>query len=237
MRTVTTPALLLAAGAIFTLAGCKSINQPVLARPDAQLAGDIQSKLSADKAFSSPDSPDLQVAVANGVATLTGVATDDNSRLEAGTDASQVPGVKQVVNDLTLPAPEVADSCLPPAPVHHASMQVRRHHEPLPELASNYVPPAPAPAPVAPPPPPPPAPTYIAPPPAVVVPPAPVVVPPAVGVVVPVRPLYYGYARPYVGIGIYGRPGYVRPGYVRPGFGRPVRPYGFYRGGGRNFRR
>jgi|GEM_PF-6358610 len=229
MRTFSSSALLLAAGALLSLAGCKNMEKPVLARTDAQLAGDIQSKLSSDQTFSGPESPDLHVAVTNAVATLSGQAIDDNARLQAATDASQVPGVKEVVNDITVPTAETANACLPPV-AHHASMHTHRKHEPI-QLASNYVPPAPAPEPL-------PAPAPAPPPPACDCGPAPVAAPVVMPapVVVPVRPMYaYGYAPTVgIGVGIYGRPGYYGRGFVRP-----IRPYGGYgfRGGARFYGR
>lgn len=184
--------LLLLAGAALAVAGCKSFVKPVEARTDAQLAGDVQTKLSAIPAFSGPNSPTLQVAVNHGVATLNGQADNDNDRLLAATDAGQVPGIHEVVNDITLPSDQ-ASLCAPP-PVH-VRHHVRHHHPAPPEMAS------------APPPPMPPAPVYASAPMCACGPvPAPVVVP---------APVYaYGYPVPAVGIGIgfYGR-GYYGRGY------------------------
>lgn len=220
--------LLLLAGAALAVAGCKSFVKPVEARTDTQLAGDIQAKLSAIPAFSGPNSPTLQVAVNHGVATLDGQADNDNDRLLAATDASQVPGVHEVVNDLTVPTDQ-ASLCAPP-PVH-VRHHIRRHHEPAPEMASA---PPPPPAPVAPPPPP--APVYAA-------APAPMCACGPVPVAVPAPVVAYGYAPvPAVGIGIglYGRGYYGRGYYGGRGYVRPVRPYGGYYGrggGGRGFAR
>jgi hypothetical protein len=221
MQRITPPALLLvSAAALLALAGCKNFEKTVhAARSDSQIAGDIQTRISSEPAFSTTDSPNVNVAVTNGVATLSGQAPDDHARLIAATDASKVDGVHEVVNDMTLAGEQIAQNqnpdpsaCIVPHRVHHhAKQKVER----APELASSYVPPAPAPAPVAPPPPPPPAPVYAAAPScgcgAVAVAPAPVV---AYG---------YGYA-PAIGVGIYARPGFVRPGYVGA-----VRPYGYGR--------
>jgi hypothetical protein len=224
MRTLPSPALLLAAAALVSLAGCKNMEKPVLARTDAQLAGDIQSKLSGDKTFSTPDSPDVHVAVTNGVATLSGETPDSNVRLQAATDASQVAGVKEVVNDIALPTTETADACVPPAPAHHASLHLHRRHERAPEMASAYVPPAPEP--IAPPP----APAYVPQPDCNC---GPVAVP--APVVVPARPAIYGYGYgPAIGVGIYARPGFVGRGY---GYARPYGFRGGFRGGARFYGR
>jgi hypothetical protein len=238
MQRFTSPALLLvSAAALLTLVGYKSLEKTVsAARSDAQIAGDIQTKLSAEPAFSGADSPDVRVAVTNGVATLSGQAPDDNTRLMAAADASKIDGVKEVVNNMTLldAQPKNPNTAVCPAPrrVRHRAKAKR---ERAPELASDFAPPAPEPepAPVAPQP---------APPPAPVTPqPAPVFAPPVCGcvpmvvmpapIVVPAQPIFaWGFA-PAIGIGISARPGWVRP------WGWGARPFAFARPGGRGFAR
>ena len=223
--TLRSTTFLLGAAALIALAGCKSLDKPVLARTDAQIAGDVQNNLSKESSLAGPD---IQVAATNGVVTLTGQANDDDARLLASTDASKVLGVKQVVNDLTVTSDQTqaVNSCVPPVHKHHARLRTEKKLPPL-ELSETAPPPpptapAPAPEPVAPPPPAPACNCGVAYAPAPMV--AAVVPPP---VVYPVRPIY-GYG-PGIGVGIYARPGF----YGRPGFVRPVRPYGFYgRGGG-----
>ena len=51
------------------------------ARTDQQISNDVQAKISAESALSEQN---IQVAVANGVATLSGAANDDASRALAG---------------------------------------------------------------------------------------------------------------------------------------------------------
>jgi hypothetical protein len=228
MQRFTSPALLLvSAAALLTLAGYKSLEKPVsAARSDTQIAGDIQTKLSAEPAFSGAASPDVRVAVTNGVATLSGQAPDDHTRLMAATDASKVDGVKEVVNNMTLldaqPKNQNTSACPVPRRVRHRA-KTRIEHAP--ELASSFVPPVPEPAPVAPQPAPPqPAPAF-APPPCGCVP---MVVMPA-PIVVPAQPVFaWGFAPP-IGVGIWARPGWGRP------WGWGARPFAFARPGGRAF--
>jgi hypothetical protein len=96
---------------IMSLAGCK--NQPA-ARTDQQIAGDIQAKIKGEAALSQQN---IQVSVANSVATLNGTVTDEASRALAANDSGSIPGVKTVVNNLTVqPAPEAATAAAPPQP-------------------------------------------------------------------------------------------------------------------------
>lgn len=226
MQRFTPPVLLLLSAALVMLIGYRSLEKTVsAARSDAQIAGDIQAKLSSEPAFSRAGSPNVHVAVTNGVATLSGQVPDNQARLMASTDASKVDGVKEVVNDLTLANAKNQSQnqntsvCTPPHRVHHRARAKTEH---APELASDFVPPAPTPAPE---------PAPVAPPPAPVYPPCacvPMVVLPAT-VMVPAPPVVYAFGfPPAVGIGIYARPGWVRPyPYARPfAYGRPAgRPF------------
>ena len=76
-------------------AGCKT--HPA-ARTDQQISADVQAKISGESALASQN---IQVSVANGVATLSGTVTDEASRALAGNDSGTVDGVKTVVNNLT----------------------------------------------------------------------------------------------------------------------------------------
>lgn len=194
--------LLLLAGAALAVTGCKSFVKPVEAKTDTQLAGDVQARLSAVPAFSGPNSPTMHVAVAHGVATLTGQADNDNDRQLAANDASQVPGIHEVVNDLAVSGDQAPLCAVPPTPVHH---HIRHRRVSAPEVASESVAPPP-PAPIAPPP------VYAsASAPMCTCGPVPVAVP--APVVVPAPVYAYGYAPvPAIGIGIgfYGHRGYVR---------------------------
>jgi hypothetical protein len=147
-------------------AGCKKestvAEQP--ARTDQQISNDVQAKISAESALSGQN---IQVAVANGIATLSGAANDDASRALAGNDAGGVDGVKTVVNNLTVQAPKQAAAPVAPPPPVSERERKRKHREekqvaqaappPEPTPAQEPAPqqtPAPPPAPTPPPPPP-----------------------------------------------------------------------------------
>lgn len=147
-------------------AGCKQA-----AKTDQQLTADIQAKIQGEQALSGQN---IQVTVANGVATLNGTVTDEASRALAANDSGTIGGVKTVVNNLTVQssAPQTSAAGAPqpaaappaaPAPRPRASDNPRHHRDrdhdqqaaPLPpqQVASN-----PEPAPVQAPAPPPPSP-------------------------------------------------------------------------------
>jgi hypothetical protein len=153
----------LLASALLFAAGCKQQQAAAPpARTDQQIAGDVQAKISAESALNGQN---IQVAVNNGVATLSGTANDDASRALAGNDAGSVDGVKTVVNNLTVQPPRQAAAPPPAAPAPTREDRKRKHREEkqVAEAAPPPPPPAstPAPAPVdqqptpAPPPPPP----------------------------------------------------------------------------------
>src|ERR1700722_7644729 len=125
-------------------AGCKKeptvAEQP--ARTDQQISNDVQAKISAESALSGQN---IRVAVANGIATLSGAANDDASRALAGNDAGSVEGVKTVVNNLTVQPPQTAAApvAAPPPPV--VEKKKKRHEEK--QVAQAAPPPEPAPAP------------------------------------------------------------------------------------------
>jgi hypothetical protein len=75
-------------------------------RSDAAIASEIQGKIDAD-----PNLPTKQVTVgaSNGVVTLSGTVSSDLERTAAANDASQVEGVKTVLNNLRV-APAAAST-------------------------------------------------------------------------------------------------------------------------------
>jgi hypothetical protein len=88
------------------LAGChKTVD-------DATLTTRVQSALAADPSIGQQQ---VQVAVQNGVVTLTGNMTDDTATSVASQDAARVPGVKEVVNDLTVAGVAVPPTITSPA--------------------------------------------------------------------------------------------------------------------------
>jgi len=148
---------------------------------DAQITSDIQSKLSADSGLAGK-----QIAVQSdkGSVTLSGVVDNDAQREAAARYAASEPGVKQVVNNLTVGA-EQAEATPPPAEQQQQPEQPtqaekprpskRRHHDDYDSSnasaqMNNSAPPPSTPPPVAqapaeappPPPPPPPPPQKVA---------------------------------------------------------------------------
>ena len=77
---------------------------------DAQLASDIQTRLSADSGLQGKQ---LSVQSANGTVTLSGTVDNENQRQAAARYAASAEGVKQVVNNLQV-APPVASIEPPP---------------------------------------------------------------------------------------------------------------------------
>ena len=113
---------------LISATGCR--NQTA-ARTDQQITADIQAKINGENALSGQN---IQVSVANGVATLSGTVSDETSRALAGNDSGTVEGVKTVVNNLTV-APQVAAPAAPPAaqpaqapPPAPEKSQDKRHH-------------------------------------------------------------------------------------------------------------
>lgn len=91
-------ALMLTAG---LLAGCKSLQ--TAGHSDQQIATAVQAKIHNETALANQD---IQVSVADGIATLSGSVSDNASRALAGNDSGSVAGVKTVVNNLTVQPPQ-----------------------------------------------------------------------------------------------------------------------------------
>jgi outer membrane biosynthesis protein TonB len=144
---------------------------------DAQLTSNIQSKLATDSGLQGKQ---LGVKAESGTVTLSGTVDNDAEREAAARYASTEPGVKQVINNLTVAAPPPVETAQAPpqapapapAPVEEAKpspapkprRHVRERSTPSSSNDTNQAPvaamtPAPAmapPAPSTPPPPPPP---------------------------------------------------------------------------------
>ncbi len=90
---------------------------------DAQIANDIQSKISADSGLQGKQ---LVVQTANGTVTLSGQVDNDAQRDAAARYASSVAGVKQVVNNLQA-GPQQAEQT-PPQQERRSSAAKRRHN-------------------------------------------------------------------------------------------------------------
>lgn len=119
----------LAAGAaallgLSLIAGCKS--RQAAPPTDQQLTSAIQSKIHGESAL---DGQNIQVSVSNGVATLSGTVIDDASRALAGNDSGTVPGVRTVVNDLTVqPEQQAAAPASAPEVAHQPAPEIRPEH-------------------------------------------------------------------------------------------------------------
>ncbi len=112
---------------------------------DAQLTSDIQSKLSADSGLQGKQ---LGVTASAGTVTLSGSVDNENEREAAARYAASVPGVKQVINNLTV-NPAVAEVAPPPvqeqpAPRSTAKPRASKPRERVMPSSSGDNPPAPA---------------------------------------------------------------------------------------------
>jgi hypothetical protein len=109
------PSTIMAATALavaLSLAGCKTT--PAAApTDDASLTTALQSRIAGDGALSSEP---IQASVQKQVATLNGTVSSEAARSLASADAAQIPGVKTVVNNLTVQAsaPVVTAAATPP---------------------------------------------------------------------------------------------------------------------------
>ncbi len=98
---------------------------------DATLTSKIQATLAADSAVAGQP---VQVAVQDGVATLTGSVSNDAQRVLAARDAAGVDGVKKVVDSITIgtataaaePLPMPTPSPAPAAPVTSKTLPVTK---------------------------------------------------------------------------------------------------------------
>jgi hypothetical protein len=110
--------------------------QPAPVRDDQQIGGDIQAKITGESALAGQN---IQVTVANGVATLNGKVDNDASRALAAADSASVDGVRTVVNNLVVAPVRAAKPVPAPKPE-------RRHKQ---VVAENVPPPPPPPPPAA----------------------------------------------------------------------------------------
>ena len=79
---------------------------------DAQITGDVQSKLNSDSGLAGKQ---INVQAANGTVTLSGSVDNDTQRDAAARYASSVPGAKQIVNNLQVaPTPAPAETAQAP---------------------------------------------------------------------------------------------------------------------------
>ncbi len=137
--------MLLALGIV---SGCKSqqATEQSGTRTDQQVTSDIQSKIQSESALAGQN---IQVSVANGVATLSGTVGDEASRSLAGNDSGSIEGVKTVVNNLTVaqaekpaaPTPAPAESRKPATRPNRRPVQAQEAPAPPPaQPAANQMP-------------------------------------------------------------------------------------------------
>ena len=133
--------------------GCSKAN-------DAQITSDVQAKMNTDSGLQGKQ---LGVQSVNGTVTLSGAVDNDAQRNAASAYAASIPGVKQVVNNLTVGAApaEMAQNQPAPAADQGRPPASTRRRKPSPSDFSSFSSPAPPPAPA-----PPAAPAAPAPPPA-----------------------------------------------------------------------
>jgi hypothetical protein len=178
-RNLSTSRAILATAALtlaLAAAGCKS-SAPA-PTDDAALTAALQSRISGDTALSNEP---IQPSVQQQIATLNGTVSNEAARSLAAADAAQVPGIKTVINNLTVqaPAPAITSAAAPPsalpsppapeaskskqaAPIKSKPAPIVRQHAPVdtpsPQVADTAPPPRSQEPP--PPPPPPPAPAF-----------------------------------------------------------------------------
>jgi BON domain len=156
IKNLPTSRALLAATALalaFSLAGCKASSSAPPA-DDATLTTALQSRLAGDGALSAEP---IQSSVKGQVATLNGTVSSEAARSLASADASQIPGIKTVVNNLTVQAepPAVTATATPPPPPPAPKPAAAAKPKPLPPAKSKAAPitresPPPPPEPTAP---------------------------------------------------------------------------------------
>jgi BON domain len=102
--------------------GCSQLQHSSTASNDAasgdpQITNAIQSKLYANPAIQTKQ---ITVQTANGVVTLAGSAATEAERTAASAEAATIPGVKTVINNITVTPAQtaaVAEPVAPPAPL------------------------------------------------------------------------------------------------------------------------
>jgi hypothetical protein len=154
---------------VLSVGGCKSSTPAAPATDDASLTAAVHSRLSGDGALSNEP---IDSSVQNGIATLNGNVSNEAARSLAAADVSQIPGIKTVVNNLSVQPPPspVAAAEPPPAPAPAPAPAPKKaaakpaakpapieRHDTTPQAPAAAPAPAPAPVAAAPAPPPPPA--------------------------------------------------------------------------------
>src|SRR5712692_7490231 len=130
--------LVAALAAVALAAGCSS------AKKDQDVATDIKARMFSDPQVKSAS---VEVAVKDGEATLSGDVPDDGARLEAFKVATDTPGVKHVVDKMTVQTAEAAPAPVEPPPPAEPVRSTSKHRaESRPKPKAAYSDPEPAPA-------------------------------------------------------------------------------------------
>jgi hypothetical protein len=134
---------------VLSVAGCKSSTPAAPVTDDASLTTAVHSRLSGDAALSSEP---IYSSVQNGIATLNGNVSSEAARSLAAADVSQVPGIKTVVNNLSVQAPPAPMAAVEPPPAPAPAPAPKKvvpkpAAKPAPIERHEVVQPAPAPAP------------------------------------------------------------------------------------------
>jgi hypothetical protein len=120
------------AGAVLTLAlmlivavlsGCSKSANVAAVPTDAQIAGDVQTKISSDAGLSGKQ---ISINANQGVVTLSGTVDSDDQVTSALNDAQQAKGVKQVISRLSVQQAAAAPA---PAPIPEEQPAQERRHE------------------------------------------------------------------------------------------------------------
>ena len=123
--------------------GCKRVT-PVT---DESLTSAVQTRISGDSAIASEP---IQSSVQNNVATLNGTVSSDAARTLAANDAAQVPGIKTVINNLSVQAaavaipPPVTAPMPSPEPVAPRAITRRQLPAPISRPSRHSAPPPPS---------------------------------------------------------------------------------------------
>jgi hypothetical protein len=120
-------------------AGCSN------ARKDQDVATDIKARMFSDPQVKSAS---VEVSVKDGEATLSGDVPDDGARLEAFKVATDTPGVKHVVDKMTVQTAQAAPAPVePPPPAEPVRSTPKHRAESRQKSKSAYSEPEPAPSP------------------------------------------------------------------------------------------
>jgi hypothetical protein len=148
----------LLAGSLLVASGCKRLSPsanetpqpappptaaaPALApRSDQEIANDIQNRIDGESALNGQN---IKVNVNAGTATLDGTVNNDAARALAAADSGAAPGVRTVINNLTV-APQRAERQPPPPKPERRHQRPDRNPPPDQQATNQTTPPPPPP--------------------------------------------------------------------------------------------